>query len=388
MANLFFTLGFTYWFFLRGEPRSAKFYAAGTVFTAFLFGSVRPSFWLAALSSMVPVCFVLVRRKYRPEQLAVGLAAAAVLFLLVLPERWLARNDEMDAAFVPTLLFAQHADIIRDQIGRDLANAAPLPYSREQLGRIHSALSAEIQKSFEANRRPYPSLGFDPEYLMYQEDSIDAQLTSEFHDDVGELCRFYRWSYIHAFLHQPVRMLTKIVRQVSLFYGERSRAYNWARFVDLQSDYAASARDLGTGLFAHLFLGYPPANELVKRSAELSKGRLGLPQHRYIRYPLYSLSKRYVSCLMGAIILGAIVWARPRLRGQWGWLAGAALFLYWYSFATCLETAVINSLEVYRYTTVQLAFVVLAQFLTLLLTLELLVGMVRSSLPLRPVNPS
>jgi hypothetical protein len=245
-------------------------------------------------------------------------------------------------------------------------------------------LSTEIRKSVEANRRQYPSLGFDPEYLMYKEDSIHAQLNGEFHDNVTELCRFYRWTYTRTFLHQPGRMLTKIVRQVSLFYGERSGAYNWRRFVDLQNDYAASAREVGTGPFGALFLTYRPAREFVKRSAELAREPLGLEQPGYIRYPLYSLSKRYVLCLIGAIIFSSVACARASSRRRWGWLAASALFLYWYSFAACLETAFVNSLEVSRYMTVLLPFVLLAQFLTLLLTLEVSAGMIRVSFVPRP----
>src|SRR5438067_6965542 len=135
MMNIFFVVSFTYWFFLRGESGPAKFYGAGTILTALLFGSVRPSFWLAALGSLLPVCFVFMRRKYRREQLALGLAALAGLILLVLPERRLARNDELDALFAPLLLFAQHADIIRDQIGTELANSVSLPYPRVELYR-------------------------------------------------------------------------------------------------------------------------------------------------------------------------------------------------------------------------------------------------------------
>src|SRR5436309_5988189 len=101
-----------------------------------------------------------------------------------------------------------------------------------------------------------------------------------------------------------------------------------------------------------------------------------LEQRGYIRYPLSFLSKRYVRCLIGAIILGGIVCVRAGLRRRWGWLAGTVLFAYWYSFATCLETAALNSLEVYRYMTIQFIFAILAQFLTILLVLELLGAMI------------
>jgi len=74
-----------------------------------------------------------------------------------------------------------------------------------------------------------------------------------------------------------------------------------------------------------------------------------------------------------ALALGTLVLSRSTIRCRYGWFVAAVLFLYWHSFATCVETATVNSLDVFRYLTVQLAFVLFAQCLTLLLALEILV---------------
>jgi hypothetical protein len=50
------------------------------------------------------------------------------------------------------------------------------------------------------------------------------------------------------------------------------------------------------------------------------------------------------------------------------------LFVYSYNLANCLEVAVIHSLQNSRYATVQMYFAVLAQFLAILLILEILLG--------------
>ena len=376
ILNIYLALQFTYWFFVRENKRATIFFGIATVLSVLVLGSVRPSFWLAALGSLLPVSFVFFRRGWSREKLAIALGAVAALALLVVPERLLARNDEIDQAFVPMLLFAQHADIIRDQMAKDLADGSQLPYPRELIERAHSALSREIQKSFEANPGHYPSLGFDPEYLMYREDSTHAELRREFRDDVGELCKFYRFYYGRAFLKQPARMLGKIGRQMSLFYGRRSGAYNWSRFLNLQSDYALSANEVGAERFRSTFGAYQPAVDFVKRSGELASRPIRLEQRSFIKRPLALLAKRYVPYLLVAVFLSGIIWARAGLRRRWGWLAGMALFAYWYSFATCLETAALNSLEVYRYMTIQFIFAILAQFLTILLVLELLGAMI------------
>jgi hypothetical protein len=377
ILNVFLVLEFIYWFFVRENKRRTVLYGLGTILSVLVFGSVRPSFWLAALGSLVPVCFIFFRRGWSREKLMIALGGGACLALLVVPERVLARNDEVDRAFVPTLLFSQHADIIRDQMAKDLVDRAQVPYAREWLERIHSALSREIQKSFEANPGHYPSLGFDPEHLMYKDDSIHAELSREFRDDVGELCRFYRFYYVRTFLKQPGRMLAKIGRQMSLFYGRRCGAYNWSRFLSLRNDYVFSANEVSAERFRAVFGAYPPAMDWAKRSKELTTTPLRLEQRSFIKRPLASLAKRYVPCLLAAILLSAMIWAREALRRRWGWLAGLVLFAYWYSFATCLETAALNSLDVYRYMTIQLIFAILAQFLTILLVLEFLGAIIR-----------
>jgi len=106
-----------------------------------------------------------------------------------MPEYFLSRNDEVSQTWLPTTLFVIHADLIRDQMAEDLERNARLPYSLEWLRRVQAALSAEISKS----GKHYKTLGFDPDYLMYNPTSIVRQLRKEFGNDVSALCTFYRF---------------------------------------------------------------------------------------------------------------------------------------------------------------------------------------------------
>jgi hypothetical protein len=375
ILNIYLVLQFMYWFFVRQNKRAAVLYGIGAFLSVLLFGSARPSFWLAALGSLLPVCFIFLHRGWFREKLAILLGAVAGLALLILPERLLAYRDDVARAYVPTLLFVGHADIIRDQMATDLADSARLPYGREWLGRIHAVLSNEIQKSFEANPGHYPSLGFDPEYLIYQEDSIDAELRREFRNDIEKLCTFYRFYYGRSLLKQPMRVLAKIGRQMLLFYVPRCGAYNSAKHLFLSADYDASASEMNTALVRPLFSEYKPAIDFSHRSEAIAREQKQLEQHAYIRRPLLALAQSYSAFLIAALLLSAIVLSRISLRRQLGGLAVLVLLSYWYNFATCFETAALNSLEVYRYMTVQLIFTILAQFLTLLLGFELLLAM-------------
>ena len=379
ILNVYLVLQFIYWFFVRENKRATVLYGVGTVLSVLVFGSVRPSFWLAALGSLLPVCLVFLRRGWTREKVAIFLGAVAGLALFVLPERLLAYHDDVDRAFLPTLLFSQHADIIRDQMAADLAASAQLPYGREWLERIHSTLQSEIQKSFEANPEHYPSLGFDPEYLMYREDSINAVLDREFSGDVGKLCAFYQFYYGRALLKQPMRMLGKIGRQMALFYKSQCGAYNCAKHLLLRADYHSSANAMEDVLLRLAPGEYKPAVDFMQRSGEVARDGRELEQRAHIRWPLLVLRGSYLACLATALLLSVIVLSRASLRRRWGALAGIVLLSYWFNFATCFESAALNSLEVFRYLTVQLIVTILAQFLTLLFGFEFLMAIWRSS---------
>jgi hypothetical protein len=58
-----------------------------------------------------------------------------------------------------------------------------------------------------------------------------------------------------------------------------------------------------------------------------------------------------------------------------GWLTVLVLFLYSYNATACLEVAIVNSLEVRRYLTVQMFFTTVAQFLAIWLLCEMALTM-------------
>src|SRR5205085_8650837 len=124
--------------------------------------------------------------------------------------------------------------------------------------------------------------------------------------------------------------------------------------------------------------------DFVHRSGDLAKKPSQLEQQAYIRRPLLALAETYLACLATALLLSAIVLARAALRRRLAGLAGLVLLSYWFILAACFESAALNSLEVYRYMTVQLIFTILAQFLTILLSLEFLIAMWGSSPEHRP----
>jgi tryptophan-rich sensory protein len=74
--------------------------------------------------------------------------------------------------------------------------------------------------------------------------------------------------------------------------------------------------------------------------------------------------------LFSTLGLSALIFWQKSLQQHLAWLAGLVFFVYLYNVAGCLEVAIVNSLEVRRYLTMQMVFTLFAQFLALWLVIE------------------
>jgi hypothetical protein len=79
----------------------------------------------------------------------------------------------------------------------------------------------------------------------------------------------------------------------------------------------------------------------------------------------------YLPMLWGTVALSVTLLFQQGNRRRVGSLAALVLFVYAYNAACCLEVAIIHSLEVRRYLTVQMFFCLVAQFLALRLLCEI-----------------
>jgi hypothetical protein len=372
--NLYFVTQFAACCFLEGRRTVTVTYGIAVVFSSILLASAKPSFWLTATIALLPVATFFFRRGWFQQKVALAGGATVSAVLLLLPEHFLSRNDEISKTFLPSALFVIHANLIRDQMADDLERNAKVPYSRERLERIHAALSAEIEKSFAAWPRHYSTLGFDPDYLMYNPTSIAAQLHEEFGNNISALCNFYWFYYRRILLQQPALVVKKIMREMAIFYAWKCPAYRLGKFLSLTDEYKTSLTSLGRESYRKIWTAYPPAVDFMKRVEVLARGAPVVPQSAYIRRPLGVLAVTYRPLLLIALALSAAVFLHERTRRRLGWLAAIVLFAYVYNAANCLEVAIVHSLENPRYLTVQMYFTILAQFLAILLVLEVLVG--------------
>ncbi len=368
--NLYFAVQFISCSFLEHRRTGAVVCGSATVLTSLLLASAKPSFWLAVIIVMVPVAAFLVRQNWWRQKIALGLATALTASLLLWPERVLSRTDEASQTFLSTMLFVIHADLIRDQMAEDLKNNAQLPYPREWLEHVYTALNREIANSQTKYPGHYPSLNFDPEYLWFEPDSIAAQLTREFGNNISARCAFYRFYYWRTWQHRPLRALQKVARQFSIYYFPRCPAYTPMKIWPLVDVYERAVPSLEVGEYRKIAQSFPPFSEFMRRTKSLAQNAPVTEQPRLIRVALTTLAVNYLRLVLLALALSAVIfWRRARWQ-RLRWLAGLVLFGCAYNAAGCLAVAIANSLEVHRYITVQMYATLLTQFLTLRLILE------------------
>lgn len=369
--NLYLAIGFMARIFV--EPQRPKVgLGIGTAFTAVLLASVKPSFVFLALIPLLPVGIFFLRRNWFWQKIALGSGVVIGTALLLLPEYFLSRDNEMARAFLPTTLFVIHADLIRDQMASDLKRGAKLTYPLDWLSRVHAQLGAEIAQSALADCGAYPSLGFCPDYLMYSEGSTAAQLAREFNDDMRATCAFYRFYYWRTWRQRPFQMMKKIARQMAIFYAPISPAYDRSKRMPLAMWYGLGFSSLDRAPYSQLWKSYPPAVEYVRRIESLAQHAPAIEQPRVLRRALTLLARAYLPLLAITGAVSAAFLFRQNYRKRLGWLLTLTLFVFSYNAAACLEVALVHSLDMPRYSTVQVFFTLLAEFLAFWLACELI----------------
>jgi hypothetical protein len=368
--SLYLAIQFMACCFVEKRPGATVGYGIGATFTSLLLASAKPSFLFVAVVALLPIAVFFFRRGWFRQKIQLAAGAAVSAALLLVPEHFLSRTDEVSRTFLPISLFAVHANLIRDQLADDVKDGAEGPYPREWLRRVHEVLSTEIAKSHAARPGYFWSLGFDPDYLMFEKNSIVVQLRREFGNDVPALCDFYRYYYWRVWRERPFLVIRKIQTQMSLFYSEMCPAYNREKSLSLANGYADGAAILRLEPYPELWRTCPPAVEFMGRAEMLVRSAPTIRQPAPLRITLSLLSGLYRPLLWSGVALSGFVLFQKRHRRRLGWLAALVLFVYSYNVASCLEAAIIQSLEVRRFATVQVFFTLFAQLFALWLLCE------------------
>ena len=371
--SMLFNIEFIRHKWLKPNPAATLLLGSLNLFTAFLLFFLKPSFFLATCPCLLPVCISLFDKReprvYRLLLVAVAVICIPVFFFF--PEQHFHKDDLSAKAFLPTTLFVIHANVIRDQILSDIKTNARTPYPTPFLQRTFNLLDQEIGISRRTGK--YKSLGYDPDYLMYA-DSFNRKFSTYW--DPGDArdaqIRFYYYYFCRAWTHQPARMLSKVLTQITLFYNSMGgiSPYKTDKQVVVGERYKHNITDVD---LAHLFLpiDYTPLREFMMESKQLTDNTYKISQPVVVSLLGAVLQRTFTLCFVFGIGMAILIAKNRTLRNNYGWFTAALMLFYTYSFANNLGIAFIHSLEVARYSTNQLIYCLLPHTMTIWLAVEI-----------------
>ena len=347
-------LAFLRAWFVDRHPVRAALLGGASVFDATLLLQLKPSFGLAVGFALLPVAWAFLHpwaTERRPRWLlaaAVATAAVAVLFAFVLPERQLAKTDNIATLFLPETLLTVHADIIRDQMMQDVRDHAPSPFPDAFRAAAAERMEHETQLAAQPGEKPYPSLGFNPDHLMYHRDSVCRWLYETL--PIPQVAKFCFYYYERAALHQPGRMIAKVLRQLRVFYNIHCPAFWPERVLKEAALYSKATVALANPNYQSKIRAYPPGGTYVVAAERLQASTT------IHRQPAWTVIANVMASVCYLPLLGLFVagmawvsrWNGERRTGLWaaGWLL---LMVYGLNFGNCLTIAVVHSQDVARY---------------------------------------
>jgi hypothetical protein len=358
-------------------PARAAWLGAAQMVVSVIAYKLKPSFGFALILVNLPIAASLLTSGMTIRLKALMTTGAAVFCALFLlwPESVLKRSDPDAYTFLPETLLTIHADMIRDQMAADLANNLSGPFPRQDVQTLLDHLNAELPAARLPQNRPYPSLGFNPDYLLYT-DPVFRGVTSRKHDAFRERAELGYYYYERTFLHRPARMLGKVWGQMRIFYhfgaadreqlfGKGFRLRNaranlraeYQRNIDLYDEPGAAAR----------FDEYPPARPFIETSRRLSRAPAIVEQEPILTFVQRILEVLYLPGLLVVLLISG--WAACTGRLHSGWLTpiSVTLLVLSYNLGNNLTVAVVHSLDVRRYIDNELAYTLLGSTFSLLL---------------------
>ena len=349
------------------RPGHAAFFAGASLFAVVLVYEVKPSFGFAAGVAALPVLCAMVmpwRQEARPRLRLLGASAVAglaALVLLVLPEKELARTDLQSSLFLPETLLTVHAQVIRDQMLRDVQTRAAVPFPAEWFADAARRLNHEVRLAAAPEQHPWRALGINPDYLMYNGASTCRWLyETRTPEQITAFCYYY---YERAWTHQPGPMLAKVGRQFPLFYARRCPAFWHATKLKMDRFYARSVDAFRNPGYTQQMRGYGPSalylNAVEKLQTSDAVLRISRPMTALNRVAALWFTPLTLLFLAGLVSVAFLPVVRCR-RALWV-PGGVLLLMSALLFANCLTVAVVHSLAKERYNFNLLIYAVLCE---------------------------
>lgn len=366
LLNILLTLIFLQRHQREGLSGQVTCIAAILLVNSVLLATMKTSFILTVLFSIVPVlCALTNRRDNWPRKAAVLGVGFAALTAVAVPEHELAKSDPVAHSFMAESLFSIHANLILRQIDEDIARGECGPRGCLWLGEFARSLQEEITKSWGHDQR-YRSFGFSPDYLMYH-DSLTSLTTRLFEGDYEKQLDFYSYYYWRTLGQQPERMSGKVLTNMAIFYTWDSPCLAVDSTLGLAPLYERAVASLAAG--EREGWTFPPFVSYLANCRSFSSKAIIKPIWT-IRFLQTELSRLYLAILIGVVGVSLVLPFSPRWREEYGGFCLIALFLFSYNFGNCLGTAIVHSLHVMRYIRAQYSFTLLSACVGLLLLFD------------------
>ncbi len=375
------TVQFLYYRVISPKADKAFTYGSAVAMAAALLASLKPSFTLTALFVVTPVIWLIVATKGHVAQ-KVGFFGVAVTFLaaLTFTDHYLGRNDYAGRIFVPTTLFAIHAQIIHAQMVADLKTGETGGYSREWLQVACDDLGVALGRAHDLYPDVFPILGFKSDYLITGPDSLllrwQRQLGGE------QFITFLRYWYWHSLVERPRAFAEKILRQIGVFYSKNCPAFKTVKRYSLSSSqaYGRSLKAISWRQSLQLLGGTSAGTAYLKRTQALCFSDVVVRQNRFGEKGHLWCAQSYLVVLM--MSMPVVVWFLCSRTGETRLKWGGLLVLLFYSanFGNVLAISVVHSMEVERYSSVLFITALFAELWAIRWLIEI------ASMPIRKVS--
>lgn len=298
----------------------------------------------------------------RSKRGALSLRAAVVVAPIVLavfgyflPERALDRRYfPRGDIYLDMHLFCLNAPMVQREIDREIASGNSA-FARPVLIAVRDCIQAEFDRSRrEGAGGPSPSLGYNPDNLIYRDSVIEA-LGRWYHGDPEAVRGFLTHFYWSAWRHQPGRMLSKIATELLIFYHPDSEVASGSGYEIFVSQ---EARDSVATLVRHndpLLFAQSAWHSYQARVESLSDSPISLRQSVLTTCLHRLINATYFWCVallaLSAFVACACRVRNPGSRRVAGCLGilGLGLFLLSFNLCSTLTLAVVHSVDSPRY---------------------------------------
>jgi hypothetical protein len=200
------------------KPMASLIFGALAIPLAYALFVLKPNWFLAVPATTLPICLGLFGKAFslRVRLLTPILGLFLVIITLLLPEKILFIPTAETRVVLPMTLFTIHADVIRENMGRELAAPGTSQEQRRFLEAFLPVFDREMQTA-RALAKYYPRLAFDPDYLMYRS-SVFPFLEGTYAMSRKEIATFCRRSFLSAVWNRPFGYARKVVIQLGYFF--------------------------------------------------------------------------------------------------------------------------------------------------------------------------